>query len=117
MNPETALQRRIMLALSENGCTVWRNETGVFHAGTVIHKAQDQVTLANARLIPCGLCVGSSDIIGIYRKTGQFLAIEVKTPKGRPTKEQLNFIDQVTKAGGIAGIARTVEDALKLLPR
>lgn len=117
MNQETKIQRLIMLALSENGCIVWRNETGSFWAGSVIHKTQDQVTLANARMVPCGLCVGSADIVGIYRKTGQFLAIEVKTSKGRPTKEQINFIEQVRAAGGISGIARSPSDALELLPR
>ena len=116
MNPETKIQRLIMLALSEAGCTVFRNETGTFWAGKVIHKAGEQVTLTAARPIPCGLCVGSSDIIG-FTDDGRFLAIEVKTPKGRPTKEQLRFIDAVNASGGIAGIARSVEDALDLIRR
>jgi hypothetical protein len=48
---------------------------------------------------------------------GRFLAVEVKTRTGRPTKEQLTFIDAINKQGGIAGIARSVEDALLLLAR
>ena len=82
--------------------------------GKQIHREGDQVTLTNARMMTFGLCVGSSDIIGIT-PSGKFLAIEVKTPKGRATKEQLRFIEAVKSAGGIGGIARSVEDALKLI--
>lgn len=114
MNPETIIQRKILIALSGAGCVVWRNETGGFWAGKVVHQAQGQVTLQGARLIPCGLMKGSSDIVGIA-PSGQFLAIEVKTQAGKPTKEQLNFIDQVKKAGGIAGVARSPEDALEIM--
>tara|TARA_Y100001973_G_scaffold105035_2_gene176730 strand:- start:2839 stop:3162 length:324 start_codon:yes stop_codon:yes gene_type:complete len=103
-----------MLALSEAGCVVFRNETAGAWLGKVIHKAQGQVTLNDARMMTFGLCVGSSDIIGITPE-GRFLAVEVKTAKGKPTKEQLNFIEQVRKAGGIAGIARSPQDALDLL--
>lgn len=113
MNQETTIQRRIMLALSEAGCIIWRNETAGAWLGKVAHKTGDQVTLSGARLNKFGLCVGSSDLIGIY--LGRFLAIEVKTATGRPTKEQLNFIEQVRLNGGIAGIARSPEEALELL--
>jgi hypothetical protein len=63
---------------------------------------------------PYGICVGSSDLIGIA-PCGRFLAVEVKTATGRVTKEQQTFIDAVCRAGGIAGIARSVDDALQLL--
>lgn len=114
MNPETKLQNRILLALSEAGCTVWRNETAGVWLGKPIHKDGDQVTLTNARMFTAGLAVGSSDIVGMA-PGGRFLAVEVKTPKGRATKEQLRFIEAVQASGGIAGIARSVEDALDLI--
>lgn len=125
MNPETKIQRRQMLALSEAGATVFRNETGGFWAGKVVHRAGDQVTLQGARMIPCGLCEGSSDIIGFTPVTitpemvGQtvavFTAVETKTKTGRATKKQINFIDCVQVAGGFAGVARDVEEALKII--
>ena|SRR5690554_763162 len=114
MNKETKIQRLIMLALSEAGCTVWRNETAGAWIGKQIHRAGDQVTLTDARMMKFGLCVGSSDIVGIA-PDGRFLAIEVKTPTGRPTKEQLRFIEAVRNAGGIAGIARSPQEALDLI--
>jgi len=44
-----------------------------------------------------------------------FAAIEVKTPKGRATKDQLRFIEHIRNAGGIAGIARSVDEARLIL--
>lgn len=116
MNPETKIQRNIMLALAEAGCTVWRNETGCAYVGKVIHKAGQQVTLAGAAMLPFGLCKGSADIIGIT-PDGRFLAVEVKTKTGRTTDEQDNFISAVIKKGGVAGVARSPDDALELLAR
>jgi hypothetical protein len=109
---ESSEQKRIMLAMSGVGSIVWRNNTGV---------------LKNEEGIPVrfGLCVGSSDIIGITpvmitqemvgRCVGIFTAVEVKSATGRTKPEQQIFLDAVKKAGGIAGVARSVEDALKLI--
>lgn len=113
---ESQIQSEILLALSESACVVWRVGTSRAWVGKIIHKHQNVVTLDNATMILTGLAVGGSDIIGIHRPTGRFIAIEVKSKNGRPTKEQLNFIRIVKEAGGIAGIARSVEDALALLP-
>lgn len=98
---ESDIQRLIMLALSEAGCLIWRNNTGA---------------LKNAAGIPIkfGLCVGSSDLIGLT-PTGRFLAVEIKTPTGKPTPEQTRFLEAVRARGGIAGIARSPEEALDLL--
>ena len=111
---ESNMQKLIMLAVSEKGSIVWRNNTGV---------------LKNEAGIPIrfGLCKGSSDLIGITPVTitpdmvgntvGVFTAIEVKTKTGRASAEQMQFIDAVNAAGGIAGLARSPADALELLPR
>jgi hypothetical protein len=114
MNPETKIQNLILTALSKAGCLVFRNETAGAWVGRVLYKDPGQVTLIDARMIRFGLSVGSSDIIGIA-PCGRFLAVEIKTSKGRATKEQLRFIEAVNNAGGIAGIARSAEDALKLI--
>jgi hypothetical protein len=114
MNSETKIQNLILMALSKAGCLLFRNESAGAWVGKVLHKDANQVTLTDARMIRFGLAVGSADIIGIA-PCGRFLAIEIKTSTGRPTKEQLRFIEAVNNAGGIAGIARSVEDALKLI--
>lgn len=105
---------QIMLALSEAGCLVWRNETALAWAGRVVHREAGIVTISGASAIACGLCVGSADLIGIA-PGGRFLAIEVKTSTGRPSKEQTRFIAAVARAGGVAGIARSVDEALSFL--
>lgn len=58
---------------------------------------------------------GVSDILGICNK--RFLAIEVKRnkPKGYPSKEQKEFIEEVNLSGGIAFIARSVDDVKSVL--
>lgn len=68
---------------------------------------------------------GGSDLIGYRRVTvtpemvGQdlavFAAVEVKTPKGRVKPEQQQFVDHIRGAGGIAGIARSVDEAKNIL--
>lgn len=112
MNQETKLQRRIMLALSSAGCLVFRNETAGAWMGRVIHNDQGSVTLAASTFMKFGLCAGSSDIIGLT-PSGKFLAVEVKTKTGVISKQQQQFIDAVNNQGGVAFVARTVDDALK----
>jgi hypothetical protein len=73
------------------------------------------VTLSGAAMIPVGLCVGSADLIGIQCGTGRFFAVEVKTDDGRVSPDQRRFIDHVIAAGGIAGVCRSVDDAVALL--
>lgn len=68
---------------------------------------------------------GGSDLIGYRRVTvtpemvGQdvavFTAVEVKTARGRVRPEQQRFIDHIRNAGGIAGIARSVDEARGIL--
>ena len=52
---------------------------------------------------------GVSDILG-YMNDGKILAIEVKRPGKNPTISQLIFLKGIHKAGGIAIIARRIED-------
>lgn len=114
MTPEARIQREIMLALSQAGCIVWRQNTGQAWQGKQLHKSGDQITLGQCRPINFGLCKGSSDVLGIA-PGGAFLAVEVKTPKGRVTQEQENFIVAVNDAGGIGFVARSAVEALQKL--
>ena len=77
------------------------------------------------RVISFGLCKGSSDLIGITSvkitpemvgdTVGVFTAIEVKKHNGRPRPDQIKFINIVKLSGGIAGIAKTIDEANKLI--
>lgn len=125
MTPETRQLHLIMLAVSKANAVVFRNNVAMAWAGQVITRSNGMVTIDNARPLHAGLCEGSSDLIGwksttvtpdmVGRPVAIFVAIEVKAGKGRATKEQLNFIQRVRDAGGIAGIARTPEEARNLM--
>jgi hypothetical protein len=105
---EVNLMRRIMLAASRAGATIWRNNAGVarYPDGSVVRYG-----VANP---------GGSDLIGLRtievtpdmvgRKVAVFIAIEVKTPSGRLTDDQRRFLDFVRAAGGIGIVARSEDD-------
>jgi len=79
------------------GVRVWRNNVGV----------------DTMRGIRYGLGVGSPDLVGIA--WGRFVGLEVKTPTGRVSKEQTMWLDMVRRFGGVAGVARSVEDAIAIV--
>jgi len=54
-------------------------------------------------------------LIGLIIPTGQFLAVEVKTPVGRLSKEQKAWLRTINKMGGRALVIRSVEEARQLV--
>ena len=113
-NAETTLQQQIRLALGTHPDTrLFRNQVG---------SLPDPRT---GRLVTFGLARGSADLIGwrtitigpehVGQTLAVFVAVEVKSAKGRTTAEQGAFIEQVTAMGGLAGVARTVGEAAAIL--
>lgn len=96
---EIQLMRDIQLEMTRLGHRLFRNNVGVLKT-------------TEGQYVKYGLCIGSSDLIGWHKDGCRFLAIEVKTPNGRVTPEQQQFIDAVRNAGGISCIARSVADAV-----
>lgn len=88
--PEGAVLATILDYLAIRHVYVWRNNTGR-KGGINFGK------------------VGSSDILGIL-DDGRFLAIEVKGPKGEATLEQLQFLAEIGKRGGVGFVAHSIED-------
>ena len=109
---EQRIQQEIRLAISKGDTRVFRNNTGTLRD-------------ANGRPVQFGLCKGSADLIGwrtltitpemVGQQVAVFTSIEVKTPTGRVQPEQKQWLEAVQAAGGIAGIARSVEDALRIV--
>lgn len=66
-----------------------------------------------ARLKYMGVRPGASDIIAFHR--GEFFALELKAPKGRPTEAQLAFIDEIKAAGGFGVVAEGLDEAVSIL--
>lgn len=52
---------------------------------------------------------GSSDILGIM-PDGRFIAIECKAERGRLSVMQRDFLEDIRSRGGVAFVARGVED-------
>lgn len=113
MPSEQTIQQHIRLACSIGSCRLFRNNTGTLRD-------------INGRPVSFGLCKGSADLIGWRTVTvtpemvGQtvaiFASIEVKAASGgRIRPEQQQWLNAVAAAGGIAGIARSVGEAMDIL--
>lgn len=57
---------------------------------------------------------GCPDILGLL-KSGQFLGIEVKKPKGVLSVEQHRFLDRIKQNGGIGIVVTCLEDLINQL--
>jgi hypothetical protein len=113
-NAETTLQQQIRLALGTRPeARIFRNQVG---------SLPDPRT---GRLVTFGLAKGSADLIGwrsitvtpdmVGTRLAIFTSIEVKTPTGRVRPEQQAWLETVQQAGGVAGVARSVSDALRIV--
>ena len=56
---------------------------------------------------------GTSDLTGIHRDNGRFIAIEVKIKPNKPTELQEQYLNEISKRGGIAIVAYSLEDVLQ----
>jgi hypothetical protein len=121
---EAEIKAEIRVELSKAGVVVWDQSCGtaVGSGGT---------------MISYGLCRGSSDLIGIRKCDGRFVAIEVKSADGmrkhrlamarcsgkkccltiseRHAFEQQKFLELVHASGGLSGFASSVEDAIGIV--
>jgi len=101
---EAQLQDEIRLAVAQlDGVVLWRNNVGVGRVGR------------SDAPVRYGLAVGSADLVGLVRMPdgcGRFLAMEVKTDKGRLSHEQERWLRLVENLGGYAVVVRSPEEAL-----
>ena len=113
-NFETNIQQRIRLALgTDPNVRLFRNQVG---------QLPDPRT---GRPVQFGLAKGSADLVGFKTVTitsdmvgqsfAQFVSIEVKTPNGRLTTSQQSWLNTLKTAGAIAGVARSPEDAIRII--
>lgn len=100
LNDETILQNEIRLGVSDIAVT--------FRANNFATKMGD-------RYMKSGLPKGFPDIFGYRKSDKQFFAIEIKTATGRPSKEQKEILKSFKEQGVLSGIARSVEDARRII--
>lgn len=104
---ETPILRRVWKAASKRGMTMFRNNVGL-------------AIYPDGSRVQYGLCPGSADLVGwrtvritadmVGQDIAQFVGIEVKTPTGRLSKEQRNWLDRLKQAGGLVIVARGISD-------
>lgn len=119
---EHDIQNEIRLKLSELGYYTERINVG---AGYLVPKAlmdrlkrsaspELKAELNRIPFFSTGAAKGRSDLSAI--KDGRIYFLEVKTATGKPSAEQLNFITVMrNRYGCIAGIVRSVEEAVELV--
>lgn len=111
---ETELYTDILTEYSRGDTRLMRLNAGQAYQGRVIERTPGRLILAP--WYPIRLATeGVSDLLGWTGPTATFLAIECKWGRRRPTAEQEAFIATVQRAGGRAGIARSVEDAGRII--
>lgn len=124
---ETTLLKKIQIKLSPE-TILFRNNTGTGWVGKVRRiKGSNSIIIDDPRPLNAGLCVGSSDLIGwksieitpemVGQKIAVFVAVEGKTGRQKPSKEQLNFINKINEAGGIGGIVWSEDEAAFVVNR
>lgn len=133
---ETNIVNDILKDVSPFGARLFRNVRGLFYtrdsvkalisAAMTLNVGHIRDMINQLRQVIGGLTApGASDLIGFTpvvitaEMVGQtiavFTAVEVKTKDGVVQKEQKHFTDFVAKSGGFAGVARSAEDARKIM--
>ena len=112
MMSEQRIQQQIRLSCGAGNTRLFRNNTGVLRD-------------YHGRPVSFGLAKGSADLIGwttreitadmVGQRVAVFTSLEVKAERGRLRPEQRQWLAAVQAAGGIAGVARSVEEAEQLL--
>lgn len=121
---ESQLLADILLGCSRGPVRLWRQNSGVAWQGKIVSQDAHRLVLSPyyaVKLAP----EGTSDLGGLVsitvteamlgRAVAIYAGIEAKAPTGRVTPAQRSFCDMVVNSGGRAGIARSVEDARKIL--
>ena len=100
MSREAEIQRACLDWLRAHHIPAWRQNSRVF-----------MVPGRGGRMRPLRAGVkGCADILGLLPPLGRLLAIEVKSPTGRVTPEQAEFLRVIAAAGGCALVVRSLED-------
>lgn len=92
------LTKHVIKLLDLKGFNVWRQNNGA------VYDEKKKCFRKNSAT------PGISDIIGYHRKTGQFIACEIKAGKDKLSEDQRLFLERVNRSGGIGIEVRRIED-------
>lgn len=99
---EHDIQSQIMIEVSKHNYTIFRTNVG-------------KVKMTDGRYFDTGLPKGHPDLYGFRHDNGKLFYIEVKDYRGKPRPDQVKFHEFLTRFRVIHGIARSPEDALKII--
>lgn len=103
MSKTSDLTNDIVAALSERGHLLCRNNSGV---------ARFPGRVVRFGVGPVG--GGGGDLIGLTA-WGQFISLEVKVGRDKQSDKQAKWQAWVRRRSGIAGVVRSVDDAIDLI--
>ena len=101
MTHEAEIQNQIRLALSEHAI-MFRVNSG-------------KVKMQDGRWFDTGVPNGFSDLCGFRKSDGKMIFIEVKNEKGRLRDVQERFLQNVGAHPVIVGVARSAEEAVRIV--
>lgn len=78
-------------------------------------RANSGATKIGPRFVRFASIDGVSDVLGVLPRGGRFLACELKTPRGRLRGSQRAFLAQVEAMGGLAVVARSLDEVRRAL--
>jgi len=129
---EQDIQKEIQLAISRlNIGTSFRINVGIGWTGNKVTKnSNGSITIMNPRpfatfgsqtknlkgfsdLLVVVPAIITQDMVGEQFARACF--IEVKSPTGKPSPEQVKFLRNMAGIGALAGVARSFEDVLKII--
>lgn len=139
---ESNVLKTIMLKVSKMGVSIFRNNVGtgfvgrsqkiikpvtVLINGIPVSLKPGDIVIQEPRMLNAGLHKGSSDLIGwksikitpemVGKNIAVFTSIEGKKHNGRISPEQTLWIQVIRNAGGIAGVARSENEAENLIEK
>jgi len=97
---ENLIQNACLELLHFKGVMAWRNNTGAVKAEKRFYRFGQK---------------GSGDIFAIVPPEGKFLSVECKTWIGTVTATQKAWAEMVEEMGGVAIVARSVDDVCDAL--
>lgn len=131
MTSERDIQAEILSTLPDANTRLWRLPVGSYAVATTNGRplTPGEYRLADGRRISIRRITigtaGMSDLFGLRsvviqpedvgQRFARFATVEVKSGVGRATVEQAAYIEMIAALGGLAGIARSVEEAGKVL--
>lgn len=123
---EHEIQNEIRVAVGkEQSATLFRANVGEAWTGTLASNNLNRVIIEDARRFRSGLPIGFPDLFGfrtvevtsemVGKKLAVFAFLEVKKPGGRTSRAQEKMLAFLRAAGAVGGVARSPDEAIKLL--